>query len=177
MRGGWLWETRYRMVGVGWKGVVRCPCSGETTNTHFPNLWHSAVWEADCVAQLLSRLQIMSPETEINDPTSKPMRLWLHSPKEKANPRESCVTHVFILQYKSTWRVKSVHSVTTKMSKCSFFTSSFVISCPSFRSWYEMADCEMANWSAPASFIARSQRRWKLCISKLLEQGVWGGSP
>lgn len=57
---GWLWETRFKMVGVGEKGVARCPCSGETTYTHTPNLWHSAVLEADCVAQLLSLLQIMS---------------------------------------------------------------------------------------------------------------------
>lgn len=57
---GWLWETWYRTVGGGEMGVVRCPCSGEATYTHSPNLWRSAVLEADCIARLLSLLQIMS---------------------------------------------------------------------------------------------------------------------
>lgn len=79
--------NQVQMVGVGEKGVARCPCSGETTYTHTLNLWHSAVLEADCVARLLSLLQIMSHynrdkwyDSRSNDAASS-SSLWESKPR------------------------------------------------------------------------------------------------
>ena len=90
----WL-DASAEKPGKGWwgwgrGGVTQCPCSGEAICTHSPNLWHSAVLEVDCVARLLSLLQIMSHHNRNKLFVSRTIEAASSSSLTESKPRVSC---------------------------------------------------------------------------------------